>query len=124
MATKYKLAIGDTIEFPIHLTIRDAGEDKSFKFRLQARRIEADELRDQVTPGTEAGDKLVTDVLRGLITGWTSQRLVLDEEGQPADFSVEALDAMLSVSGVAPTIYGAYVKTVLVSSGAEGVRKN
>lgn len=124
MAKKFNLAIGDKIEFPITLVLADGAGSKTFKFHLEARRISADELNDQITPGTEVGEKQVTDVVKTLVTGWREQRLILDEEGNPAEFSVDALEAMLAVSGVANVIYVTYLKAVLASSGAKGVQKN
>lgn len=124
MAQKFQLAIGDTIDFPIHLVLADRASTKTFKFHLLARRITADELNDQITPGTQEGDKQVPEVVKSLITGWREQRLILDEEGQPAEFSPEAFDAMLAVSGVANLVYVTYLKAVLASSGAKGLQKN
>lgn len=124
MAKKFNLAIGDNIEFPVTLVLADGASSKTFKFHLEARRISADELNEQITPGTEVGDKQVAEVVKGLVTGWREQRLILDEEGQPAEFSGDAFDAMLAVSGVANVVYVTYLKAVLASAGAKGVQKN
>lgn len=122
--TKFQLAIGNRFEFPVHLNIRDAGETKTFRFHVEANRLDAEAARRVLTgEGDEAGTT-VKDFLHANLTGWRGQRLVLDEDGAPAPFGPEALDALLSISGVAGVLYQNYVTHLAAASGAEGVRKN
>jgi hypothetical protein len=66
----------------------------------------------------------VDDFLKEQLTGWRGQTLVLDESDQPAAYSLEALAQVQSVPGASNTIYQAYLAAVLVTDGAQGVRKN
>lgn len=118
MSTAFRLAVGDKIEFPVHLRLKDVAGDKDFKFHLIARRIDADELREQITPGTPGGDRDVSDVLKSLVEGWRGQRLVIGEDEQPAEFGPEAFGAMLQVTGAAQLIYQAYLKALVATSGS------
>ena len=45
-----------------------------------------------------------------VIKGWSGQRLVLEDNGEPAEFSQEALAMMLNVMGVGRILFDAYLK--------------
>lgn len=118
MSTTYKLAIAAIIFFPVTLRIQDEGRTRTFKFELQADRITQDELRDELG---ENKDRPVGELLKLHVTGWRNQQLVLDEStGQPADFSLGAFEAMLSVPGAPTAIFAAYVE----ACGAKGKSGN
>lgn len=119
MNTSFRLAISNKIEFPVHLRLQDVAGAKDFKFHLMARRIDDNELREQVTPGTQNGDKEVSEVLKGIVEGWRDQRLVIDEDGKPAEFGPESFGAMLKVVGAGTLIYQSYLKALLVTPGAD-----
>lgn len=121
----FKLAIGNVITFPASLQILDGGVSKEFKFQLQGTRMSADELRDALTAGSDRGETPVATVLAELLTGWSGQTLVLDEEDKPAAFGPESLDAMLSgVPGAAVAIWQQYLAAATASVGKAGQRKN
>ncbi len=121
---KFQLAIGDRFEYPVHLRVRDKSETKDFRFHLEARRMEAEEARQLISGEGDAEGLTIKEFLHQNITNWRGQRLVLDDQGAPADFSVEAFDALLSVSGAAGVIYQGYIVALAASNGAEGARKN
>jgi hypothetical protein len=117
----YKLTISDTVEFPVKLSVNDAGAKKEFSLRLQGKRITQDALR---TALTEQAELSTDDFLRQHISGWREQRLVIDEAGNPAPFGPEAFDALLSLMGASGLIFGAYLESLGQSAGAGGRAKN
>jgi len=122
---KFKVSIGDQIEVPVHLKIRDGGKLSEFKFHVTGKRLSTQEVQDKIKGDGDQADITVSDFLAQNITGWRNQKLVIDEDsGNPAEFSQEALQAMLGVAGVAGVIYLAYLKELVASDGAEGRRKN
>lgn len=120
----FKLAIGNVIDFPVHIKVRDAVALKSFKFSVQAKRIDADQAKDLMTEGTRLGDQTVNDFLVEQIIGWRGQCLVLDEADQPAAYSPEALAQVQTIPGASNTLYQTYLAAVLATDGAQGVQKN
>lgn len=103
------LAISNTVEFSVKLSIKDGGVLKPFAFTLVATRLEQDEISAKL----DNKEGLSTDFLKEVVTGWKGQRLVLDDEGQPAEFSPEGLAAMLRVTGLANVCFNAYLKEVV-----------
>lgn len=121
----FKLAIGTTIEVPVHLKIRDAGQVREYKFHVTGQRLSAEEARDKLSGEGPQMTATVGEFLTENLTGWRDQKLVVDEDtGAAAPFGPEALAAMLSVAGVAGVIYLAYLRELAASDGAEGRRKN
>jgi hypothetical protein len=102
----FKLAIEDTVEVPVKFTLKNKGVAKLFVFSIVATRLAQDEISNRL----EDKEKKIKDFMSDLITGWTGQRLVLDEAGEPADFSPEALEVMLNAPGVATILFNAYLK--------------
>ena len=106
--SQYVLAVGNTVDVPVRFVVKDAGEEKTFKFNLFCKRLPAEEvskaLEDKSTP--------IKDVLARVVTGWEGQRLVKDPEGQPVAFSEEAFECMLTVAGLPVVILNAYLKEV------------
>jgi hypothetical protein len=121
----FKLAIGNVVEFPVSLIGRDGAEEKEFKFTLIARRMDAQEHKDLRVPGSPTSEKTLDEILKENITGWRDQTLVINEEdGKPAAFSAEALDALLSGPMVSARLYAQYLQSMFFNTGAEAVRKN
>lgn len=120
----FKLAIGNIIDFPVHLKVRDGGTVKDFKFSLLAKRIDAAQAKELMTAGTALGDQSIDDFLKEHVTNWRGQALVLDEADNPAAYSLEALAQVQSIPGASNTMYQAYLVAVLASDGAQGARKN
>lgn len=102
----FTLAIQNTAEVAVKFTLKDGKALKTFAFTFTAERLEQDEISARL----EDKEKKVRDFMSEVITGWSGQRLVLDKDGEPAEFSREALDAMLNVAGVAVVLFNAYLK--------------
>lgn len=103
----YTLAIDDVLEVPVSLTLKSGAVAKLFKFTLTAKRLTSEEIRERVEDKTRS----ILDILREVVTGWSGQRLVLEQDGrQSAEFSPEALEAMMNVAGVALVMYQAWFK--------------
>lgn len=113
--TTYTLAIADQIELPIKFSVNDGGTAKSFAFKLKAKRMTQAALRAVF----KDADILTRDLLTEQIVGWSGQRLVLDDDGEPAEFSAGAFEALLSLVGMENLVYGAYLKAMGVEAPAE-----
>lgn len=124
MASKFRLVVDDVVDFPVSLTLRNAGKDSTFTFTLMGRRLTSQQALDYFDPAGAKSDMTVREVLLANITDWHGQKLVLDASGEPAAFSPEALDAMLDVPGAAMVLLKAYQHALRAHDGAEGRRKN
>lgn len=121
----YTLAISDTIEFPVKLTLNDKGIKKEFSLRLQAQRVTADSITASYAENGELKlGEFHALACRQNLTGWTDQRLVIDAEGKPAPFSAEALDCLLTLPGASSVIYDAYMQALVSAGGTAGRAKN
>jgi len=122
----FKLKVGNLLSIPIKLEINDGkAKPAAFAFTLEAERMNLDEAQAAFQLDGEKADRPIVDFLHEKITGWNGQTLVVDEDtGQPAAFSREAFDSMLSLVGVANVIHGAYVRELMKASPPEAARKN
>lgn len=111
----FRLVVADIVDVPLTITLNDAGRSASFAFHLQARRLSQDRLRELVE-----SDVNTVDFLLDHVTGWRGQRLVVDDDDTPAEFSREALACMLDLVGVAQLMLSAYLE----ACGAKGKAKN
>ena len=116
-----KLTIGDVIDVPVKGSVKDGGKDVDFRFTLQARRISTEAYREQFGSESELTKR---EVLEQHITGWKGQRLVVDEDDQPAPFSSEAFGLLMSVVGMEDTILMSYLKALQISETGPGRAKN
>jgi predicted SpoU family rRNA methylase len=106
MSKKYKLVVSDTVVVPVSGNLKDAnGRAVSFKFSLTCRRIGADELKEKLESQTT-----IKDILREVTTGWTGQRLVLEEDDTPAEFCDDAFDSLINIAGLAMVCFNCFVK--------------
>ena len=105
-----RLAISDTVVVPMKFSINDNGLVKHHNFSLFAKRLPQDDLADK---HKNEGEKPVTDFMTPLVTGWKDQRLVLDANDQPADFTPDALALMFSVTGVGLVAFNSYRTVVM-----------
>lgn len=96
----YTLKIGATIDVPINFSLRDGAKDVPFSFALVANRLNARELKALGERLAEGGDYGDAEFLAEHVVDWRGQRLVMADDGQPAPFSREALDAMCTVVGL------------------------
>jgi hypothetical protein len=117
---KYRLIVADKIKLPIRLTLNDNGKKAEHKFSLTAQRIAQDEVRALMADG----EKTVRELLVEKISGWEGQRLVIGEDDEPAPFSSEALEVLLSLPGVDSIVFGTYLRELAVADSSEGKAKN
>ena len=100
------LAISNTSEISVKFTLKEGSVNKLFAFTFTAVRLDQDEISERM----DDRNKKVKDFMADVITGWSGQRLVLEDNGEPAAFSAEALAMMLNVMGVAGILFAAYLK--------------
>jgi hypothetical protein len=105
----FKLAIGNFVDVPMTVILNDGGKPAIFKFTLEAKRLDQETMQKRIDEGQ--GEK-VSVFLNEVITGWRSQRLILDESDKPAEFSEEALQLMWSIPGVSLLAYQNYAKEI------------
>lgn len=121
----FKLVISDTVKFKVKLSVNDAGVSKEFPFWLEGRRIGLEQLKAEIA---ENGEMKVGDfhakACRDNLTGWSDQRLVIGDDGQPAPFGPEALDCLLNLPGALSVIHSAYMEAIAASGGTAGRAKN
>lgn len=113
----YKLTIGDVIEVAVKGSVQDGADKVSFAFTLRAKRLNTAQFREAFGPESQV---LSRDFLLANVSGWRGQRLVLDDEGQPAAFSPEALDCLLSVVGMETICVNAYRDALIASHTPAG----
>lgn len=107
----FKLIIANTIVTKVKGVFTDEnGAERPFDFQLEQDRVDQAELQATLTNQSEPAAAFIKRVTKG----WRGQRLVLTEGDAPADFSPEALDVLLSISGMGGFCYQAYLKQVLV----------
>lgn len=116
MGATYKLAVGPVVEFKVTLAYTDGSKPCSATLQLQGKRLDEPALRE--LRGREG--QTVADLLVEQLVGWGDQALVLDEAGQPAAFSADALRCLLSLPGAANVVFGEYVRAI----GVEAKRGN
>lgn len=104
--SKFVLAVEDTVEVQVKFSVKSKGVLKAFSVTLEADRLSQSEVNETF----DNKEQKVTDFLMKVVKGWSGQRLVLDSDGNPAEFSTEALEAFFSVAGVAGLCFNAYFK--------------
>ncbi|WP_157991425.1 hypothetical protein [Caldimonas tepidiphila] len=119
----FKLTVADIIELPIKITLNDAGKTASHFFHLSAQRISQEEGREALQ-ALQANELETKDFLLEKVCGWRGQRLVVDDSGEPARFSREAFECLLSLAGLPAIVWGAYLRALVLSDGSEGRAKN
>jgi hypothetical protein len=111
----YRLVIANVVEVPVRFTVSDGGKPRAFNCTLLAKRIPTEDLRVAMTDD----DRTVAEFLCEQVTGWRGQTLVQDEDGQPAEFSLDALAAMFTVPGLAGVTFSSYLD-VCSAKGKKG----
>lgn len=101
-----KLAIANIVKVSVKFSLNDNGTIKPFAFSMTAKRLDQNEIKT----GLSDGDELISAFLTPIITGWDGQKLVVEEDGTPADFDSESLAMMLGTAGVSAAIFNAYLK--------------
>ena len=116
----YKLTISDVVELPVKFTVNDAGKTVAHSFTLSARRMDQQLLRETL----QDSSKLTRDVLHDQVTGWRGQRLVVDDNDAPAEFSTEAFACLLSLAGMESVVLNAYLAALALADTSAGKAKN
>ena len=102
---EYKIAVEDITTFNVKFTLKTGGVHKTFSFELTAERLPQEEINARL----ENKQGTLSDFMRPLLQGWSGQKLVLNQDGTPADFNDDSRDAMLNVAGVGTVIFNSYV---------------
>lgn len=97
----FKIAIGNTVQVPVKFTLKDGAVNKLFALTLTATRKTPEEIDEQP-------ELTIKDFLLDNITGWSGQRLVLQDNDEPAAFSRDALEYMLKQPGLLGIVWAAY----------------
>lgn len=100
------LSISNTSDISVKFTLREGTVNKLFAFTFTAIRLDQDDISERM----DDKNKKVKEFMAEVITGWSGQRLVLEDNGEPAAFSQEALAMLLNVMGVAGILFAAYLK--------------
>lgn len=109
MIKKYKMAVGNVVRVSVEGTCsNEDGQKTKFKFSLRCTRLSATDLAAALA----SRDDLAKDFLISVTTDWKEQRLVLEEDGSPAEFCTEAFEALLDIAGMPLVCLNAYVKEV------------
>lgn len=96
----FKLIVSATVLIAVAGKIpNEAGVALPFDFTLKCDRLPADQIRNLVEKST------ITEVVRKVSRGWDA---VTDDDGNAVPFSVEALDQLLNVPGMAKVCFDAY----------------
>lgn len=107
---KYKIAIGNMIDVDVVGKLDDGGTQKNFKFKLKCERLSQDEMTKRI----ENKDESIKDFIESVTSGWADQRLILNDDDTPADYSPDALGALMSIAGMPMFLYQSYLKSVAV----------
>ena len=115
---KFKLAIGDYLTVRVQGSVNDSASAKGvpFDFKLTMKRLPREKFLETV------GGKDVppVDFFLENTVGWSGQKLVLNDDDTPADYSPEAMEAMLSIATMDTVIYVAYMQENQASNTPKG----
>lgn len=99
----FNIEISDTVRFTVRFTTRDgAGVEKPASFDLIARRLDTDEYKEALATETSV---TFADFLANVVEGWDGVR---DGNGNPVEFSADALRKLCRVPGLASLMFKAY----------------
>lgn len=117
---KFKLAVGDVLEYDVKFTMRDGKKDRTFGLRLKADRADG-----EVLSSDDVGESTIGEFLKArnvTMLAWIGEPPLVDEatNEQPA-VGPEALEGVLDmVPGAPGLIYMGYVE----ANSAKGRRGN
>jgi hypothetical protein len=108
---EFQLVIANKITTKVKgFYVDDKSVQRGFNFELLQDRLGQDEVKAVYTDRTEDASAFIKRITHG----WSNQRLVLDADGKPAEFSPEALDVLLSIAGMGGFCYQAYMAQIAV----------
>lgn len=113
----YKLVIGDRLDVAVKGEVPDGTGNVPFRFSLQMRRMGVEEYRKALAPDSEV---LVRDFLLDNTVGWRDQRLVLDDDDQPARYTREAFECLLGLVGMEQFCFQAYLAALQIVNKSAG----
>lgn len=102
----FKLAIANIVHVPIKFSVNNAGKEVVHQFSLECTRLN----QAEVTAKTKEVGALISEFIKGVAKNWADQKLVLDDDDTPVPFSAEALDMMLSLTGLPMVAFNAYLR--------------
>lgn len=102
----YKFAIGNIVEVPVKFSVNDGAKTSSQTVTLVCDRMSEDERNESL----KKDGLSVTDFMKKVTTGWKEQRFLLEEDGRPAEFSADALSALLGFPGLPVLAFTTYLK--------------
>lgn len=117
--TKYKLAVGDVVEFVVKFTLRDGAKDRPFGMRLTASRADQGEVESDFACGITVGEFMRARNVT--MQSWTGESPLVDESQQPAPPSAETLQATMDL---VPAFTGLLFAGYLEANGARGKQGN
>lgn len=105
-----KLAIEDVVGVKVEgKNIDKAGVEKPFKFILVCERYTSEQMK-AIAQGNAEDNAFA--LFEKIARDWSGQKLVLEDDGTPAAFSLEALRLMLTIPGLAFLCWVAYREQV------------
>jgi hypothetical protein len=104
-----KLAIEDKVAVHVQGVLAGAikGDRKKVDFHIYMKRLTQEEINASMKE-----EEPLNDFIKRLADGWDGQRLVLNDDDTPADFSPQALDKLFQTAGMLMWIYRAYLRDV------------
>jgi hypothetical protein len=105
----FKLAIDNLVGVKVEGKSRGGdGKEKSFSFVLVCERYTHEQMQET---GSDK-DETIFAFFEKVARDWRGQTLVLDDDDKPAAFSLEALRALMTVSGMGMLCWHSYVQQV------------
>ena len=100
----FKLIVRNTVSVPVKGVISDeAGKPERFEFRLQCRRMGADDLKATISKDSE---RSVIDFMADVVQGWSG---VMDDSGAAVPFDDDAARRLFDIAGVANLAFSSYL---------------
>lgn len=97
---KYKLVVGERIEFDVKFSLNDAGADKRFGIRVSARRQAQGDTERDFTDGVKVKEFL--DERGVAMLAWIGAPALLDDAAEPVPAGPEALADLYELVGGMP----------------------
>lgn len=97
----FKIAVANVVQVHVKFTLKDGSVNRLFSFSLTATRRTPEEIEEQ--PEVTIKEFLVANV-----TDWSGQRLILQDNNEPAPYSKEAFEFLLKQPGLLMIIWAAY----------------
>jgi len=94
----FKLKVGKIIETEVSVELKDGDQYRAHKIGLVLKRLDTAQF-ELLMQRARDGDLDDRALLAEMVSDWR-QHLVLDENDQPAGYSLEAMDCMCSVLGM------------------------